>query len=428
MNIFVTGATSSSKYGMEFHNLGNFIIAEPLFEQLRMTFPGSRISTSIQMTDEFYKRHNLVGCAERRFWTYGLKTGIETAKDIFKVLLWKVSKRDSLLTSPLLSEIYHADLVIDFSGDIYGDNASWTKFLETNARLIMALLMKKKVAMLIGSPGPFSRYWRQMLAKFVLPKLDLITNREPLSTAMLAYVGIKGEHIYSTACPSVLFSAAKSLPDNEDKTRLEENKKTIGVIVCGWNMPDGPFNKWPREDREFDWLIGLIKWIVEESDYRVCVMAHQNGTDENGELVPGNDHRIINRLFELMPQEWAHERVFTLNGLYDAAQSKKIISYFELLVSGRIHGAVQGLSQAIPTLIVDYGHEPKAHKLQGFARVYGVDDYVCEPENTNDMKSKLEQLISRQEVIRKELEQRLSRVKSQALENFSLIKKVVERS
>jgi polysaccharide pyruvyl transferase WcaK-like protein len=39
-----------------------------------------------------------------------------------------------------------------------------------------------------------------------------------------------------------------------------------------------------------------------------------------------------------------------------------------MLVSGRVHG----LSQHVPTVIIDY--EPKAHKIMGFAK---VEEYVA---------------------------------------------------
>ena len=54
--------------------------------------------------------------------------------------------------------------------------------------------------------------------------------------------------------------------------------------------------------------------------------------------------------------------------MYMIHATKTIIKNFDMLVSGRIHGAVAALSQSVPTVIIDYGHEPKAHKLIGFQR------------------------------------------------------------
>ena len=45
---------------------------------------------------------------------------------------------------------------------------------------------------------------------------------------------------------------------------------------------------------------------------------------------------------------------------------QKLLSKTLICLLVRIHGAVAALSQSVPTVIIDYGHEPKAHKLIGF--------------------------------------------------------------
>lgn len=235
MKILIIGLTSSGLGGMEYHNLGNYIIMEPLIDELQKTFPNAEIRTSIQMSDEYCQKWNIVSLREKRFYTYGLYTGARTFIDIVKISFWKLFsllglKLNFLLnSSSLLKEINEADLVIDFSGDIYGDNAFWTSFLESNTELIFARLLKKKTAMIIGSPGPFKSTWRQVLAKNNLMNLDLLTNREAMSTDFLEYIGIKGNHIYSTACPSVLF---KKEPEDKMTTIYKEeglDKKEISL-------------------------------------------------------------------------------------------------------------------------------------------------------------------------------------------------------
>lgn len=424
--LFVSGLTSSSLGEMEFHNLGNYIIAEPLFDQLRATFPEHEISTSLQMSDGFYAKYRITARRQVRFWTLDHPlTLLKSLIDLVRVILYKLTRSKVFLNTPLLSEIDSADIYIDFSGDVYGDNARATAFLEANVRLLLARLLGKKTAMIVGSPGPFASHWRQCIGKFVMRRVDLITNREPLSTAMLAYIGIKGGHIHSTACPSVFFEPepVERLPKNADFERLFVNKKpTIGFILCGWNMPGSPYNKWPRDDAEFQTFIALIRYLLSVTDSRICVMSHQNVTDQQGNLLKGNDHKIIARLMELLGASCDRERVFTLEGVYTASQSKAIIGSFDYLISGRIHGAIQGLSQCIPTMIIDYGHEPKAHKLAGFARVYGMDDYVADPVDTEALKSCATRLLKYGSHIRVHLRDRLPMVKKLALSNLELLK------
>ncbi len=437
MKILIIGLTSSGLGGMEFHNLGNYIIMEPLVAELQKTFPNCEIRTSIQMSDAYCKKWNVVSLKDKRFYTYGLKTGLTTTLDIVKICTWKIfsivgiNMKLLLKSSMLLKEIYDADVVIDFSGDIYGDNADWAKYLESNAELIFARILKKKIAMIIGSPGPFKSTWRQVLAKSNLLNIDLLTNREAKSTEFLEYIGIKGSHIHSTACPSVLFQKEEdgnmlSIFEKESLNQ-KRTRPLIGLILCGWNMPEAPYNKWPREDWEFEIFIELVNYLANEKNVDVCVMSHQNGTDEQGNLTKQNDHKIIERLFELMENYYDKEKIFTLNGLYTAAESKAIIGKLDILVSGRIHGAVQGMSQSIPTAIIDYGHEPKAHKLKGFAEIYDVVQNVVDPLDINQVKSVVSKLIDEKDYYRKKLEERVPVVKRMALRNFDLLKELIAK-
>ena len=95
-----------------------------------------------------------------------------------------------------------------------------------------------------------------------------------------------------------------------------------------------------------------------------------------------------------------------------------------MLISGRIHGAVQALSQAIPTAIIDYGHEPKAHKLKGFARIYGVDDYLIDLNSPEESYRIIDRLISHQNELKKQLEERLPYIKLSAIKNFELLREL----
>ncbi|MDB4609494.1 polysaccharide pyruvyl transferase family protein [Verrucomicrobia bacterium] len=425
-NIFITGLTSTTEGGMQFHNLGNYIITEPLFHLLRKGFPDAKISTSIQLEKSFYNKYDLTQLTNERFFTYGKKTAQKTVIDIIHILLWKITKSKKFLSTPLLSELNKSDLIIDFSGDIYGDNANWRRFIESNMRLLFSLILGKKVAMIIGSPGPFKSYWRLIIAKYILPKLSLITNREELSTKMLSYIGISGKNIVTTACPSILFRKddQNDLKNSSDyKNIFSDKRPIIGLIICGWNMPDGPYNKWPRTKESFNSFVSLILRLNSSFDHRICIMSHQNATDKEGSLCAGNDHKILNEIVNEVRKKTDNDKIFTLKGHYTAGQSKTIIGQFDILISGRIHGAVQGLSQNIPTIILDYGHEPKAHKMLGFALMYNMNIYLCQPNDNIKIIKCAKEILENHEIINDKLKRRTQEVKLLAESNIDLIKK-----
>lgn len=430
--IFILGLTSSSLGGMEFHNLGNYIIIEPFIYYLKKEFPDAVIYTSIQMSDQFCEKYGITSLRDQRFWTYGKLTACETAKDIIKVAVWKMVKTlfkkdwDFILNSPLLVELKKSNLVIDFSGDIFGDNASYRQFLEDCAEIFIAKILGKPVAMLIGSPGPFKKKWRQILGRFMLNKVDLITNRESISTELMRKYGISNPNMFSTACPGFLFEA----PDKKEVLPIlkneglvfEDNKPLIGLIVCGWNMPLAPFSKLPRENWELKNFVDLLKYLVTTLNTRVLLFSHQNRTDKQGNLVRGNDHAIIDQIYTLINDSEVEKSVLRLKGLYNARESKGIINQCNMLISGRIHGAVNGLSQCIPSVILDYGHEPKAHKLKGFALNVGLEKYVANPSNSQDMIAKVSDAWENRDEIHNFLCKRIPEVQKLALSNFKMLR------
>lgn len=431
--IFILGLTSSALGGMEFHNLGNYIIMEPFIYYLKKEFPDAVIHTSIQMSDQFCKKYGITSLRDQRFWTYGKLTAYETAKDIIKIAVWKIAKmlfnKDwnvLIKSSPLLTEFKESDFVIDFSGDIFGDNANYCQFLEDCAEILMGKILGKPVAMLIGSPGPFKKKWRQILGRFILNKIDLITNREPISTELMRKYGVSNPNMFSTACPGFLFEAPDKkevLPILEKEGLVfEDNKPLIGLIVCGWNMPLAPFNKLPRENLELEPFVDLLKHLVTTLNTRVLLFSHQNRTDKQGNLVRGNDHAIIDQIYTLINDSEVEKNVLRLKGLYNARECKGIISQCNMLISGRIHGAVNGLSQCIPTVILDYGHEPKAHKLKGFALNVGLEKYLANPSDSQDMIAKVSEVWENRDEIHSFLCKRIPKVQRLALSNFKMLR------
>jgi colanic acid/amylovoran biosynthesis protein len=428
MKIFLGGLTSSKPGGMEYHNLGNYVIAEPLFKLLR-DWTADDIYTSMQMSDGFNKRFNLIKLDHRRFWVYNKYTILRSLADLLKSILIKASRalgipyKRLVNSSHLLSVFHSCDLYIDFSGDLYGDNARAMMLIDASLKLIIAKISGLKTAVMIGSPGPFNHYWKRALVRYVFGKVDLVTNRESISTDLLLNQNFKSSNMYSTACPSVFFekdSDANSAVYLEKENLMNNGSRyKVGLIVCGWNMPVSPHNKWPREDWEYDFFNKLIRHLIDNHGAHVYLMSHQNATDKDMNLLPGIDHKLIKKLFAM--NDYANDQLSVISGLYSAAESKSIIGEFDILISGRIHGAVQGMSQLIPTMIVDYGHEPKAHKLKGFARNYAVEEYIIDPTNLEESIKRIDNLFDNKEEAYRVLKKNVSLVKERVMQNFSLL-------
>lgn len=439
MNILVIGQCTLHWGRMEFGNIGNYYIVEPFIRELHRVFPKANIKTTMQMSERFCKAEKISVVPLDLFYGW---TGddLEQAKEeLFIAENYKIKKQlINNKTTPYIEEVLQSDLVIDFSGDIWGDNAN---FLGTDRFMVglikdhVAKLLGKKVVMLAGSPGPFSNEDTRAFAQQVYKEFDLVTNREPVSIDILNGCGFDTSNTYSLACPAFLFKPAsiKKIGKIIEKEGIVDNdgfksKPVVGFIICGWNFEQGPFDKENRTDYEFEKFAKAVEYLTEELDVRVCLMSHSNGFDippAPFKLKHGRDYVVAKQLEKVLLERGVANDFFVIDGVYDAWETAGIIKSFDMLVSGRVHAAVAGLSQFVPTVIIDYGHEPKAHKLIGFATVVQVLDYVADPCDLADIKIKMKTCWDKRSIYIDHLKKRIPEVKQLAKQNFDLLKEIV---
>jgi colanic acid/amylovoran biosynthesis protein len=402
--------------------------------ELHKTFPDSIIKTTMQMSERFCKAEKVSVLGIDLY--YDWNDDLALAKKEL-LIAQKYKESDELIEkTAYIEEVLNADLVIDFSGDIWGDNADFLgddRFLVGLIKDRVAQLLGKKVVMLAGSPGPFSNSEILSFAKEVYAAFDLVTNREPISVELMKEQGFDASKTKSLGCPAFLFEPASGLEvDNilreEGLIKQKSNKPIVGFILCGWNFETGPFDKVNRDDLDFINFAKSVEHLTEELGASVCLMSHSNGFDippAAFNLKHGRDYLITKKLEQVLLDRGISKDFFTLNGIYDPWTTKSIIKNFDMVVSGRVHAAVAALSQSVPTVIIDYGHEPKAHKLMGFATVALVQDYVANPCSLVDLKQKITNCFVQKQQYKSHLDKRIPKVKDLARKNFELLKGVM---
>ncbi len=429
MNILLIGQCTLHWGRMEFGNIGNYYIIEPFVRELRRVFgKDTIIRTTFQMSNRFIDEENIQIIPMDLYYDWNDN---ELTIPLIELAIAEYYNKFGhlVLTTPFIDEVLRSDLIIDFSGDIWGDNAD---FLGKNRLLVglmkdrIAQLMNKKTVMLAGSPGPFSNLKTLDFAKEVYKNFDLVTCREPISRKILLDAGFDLSNTRDLACPSFLFEASsKESILGIFKELKKSSRLKVGFILCGWNFKEGPFDKWPRDDKEYEVFVEVVKYMIKNLGVDVYLMSHSNGfpiPPNQFVLQHGRDYPIIKQLQRILIEEGIKDHLYSLDGVYNAWDTKSIIGQFDFLVSGRVHGAIAGLSQAIPTVIIDYGHEPKAHKLRGFAMVAEVEDSIANPCDKSDMIDKIDLCFKNLHDIKNKLEDRIPIVQNTARENFDLLK------
>jgi colanic acid/amylovoran biosynthesis protein len=435
-HIFVTGQCTLHWGRMEFGNIGNYYIMEPFFRELHRVFPGAEIRTTLQMSERFCREEGVTSVPMEVYYAW---RDDELARAEHELQLSEEPQAGKLAgqTTPYIELVKWADLVVDFSGDIWGDNANFLGHDRFRVGLIknrVAQNLGKPTVMLAGSPGPFSDPSTLMFAKQVYAGFDLVTNREPNSTRQLDKLGFDMSRTIDASCPAFMFTPAppdsvKNLLGREELLPEQRVKPVVGFILCGWNFGQGPFDLWPREDAEYEVFAKNVLLITRSLGARVCLMSHSNGFDKPPAAFKakhGRDYPVMKQLQRVLHDQGATDDVMCLDGVYDAWQTKAIIGSFDMLVSGRVHAAVAGLSQSVPTVIIDYGHPPKAHKLRGFATVAGVSEFVADPANGAELAETIERCWAQRKEIRESLDRRIPQVKDLSSQSFDYLSSMIE--
>lgn len=413
MKIFIIGQATLHWGRLEFGNIGNDYVIEPFFLQMRRVFPDAIINTTFQMSTPFIKQMNITCVPMELFYGWKDDDLSNAYKEYAIAQIYNETGR-IIEKTPFIEEVLSSDLVISFSGDIWGQNADFVgphRFLVGLLKDRVAQLFGKKTAMIAGSPGPFNMDDTLPLAHTVFNHYDYVSNREAISKEVLRKFGFDVMNVVDAACPAFLFEPGtqESIKPYIKGTPLEiKERPVLGFILCGWNLLKGPFSREDWTDDEFDQYKETLIHFVKIHDVDVCMMSHSNGFELPPHFKPirGRDFPLVKRFYEIMQKTEIADRVCLLDGLYNPKETKAIIANFDMLISGRVHGAIAGLSQNVPTVIVDYGHEPKAHKLKGFAGVAGIEDYLAEPSDVKHIIEVSDRCWENREKIRNFLAQR----------------------
>lgn len=433
MNILLMGQCTLHWGRMEFGNIGNYYIIEPFIRELNTVFPNARIRTTFQMSQDFCKRENIEILPIDTYYSWEKDNTDIAFKELALAYIYS-STGNLVERTNYIENVLWADLVIDYSGDIWGDNADLlgeNRFLVGLCKDRVAQLLGKPTVMLAGSPGPFNNLETKEFAKEVYKNFSRVTNRESISHDILEKEGFDLSKTKDLACPAFLFEGAKDINIKNifAKNGIDIDKGPIvGFILCGWNFTEGPFDKKDRDDSEYIKFVEAIEYINKELKGKVVLISHSNGfpiPPEKFELLHGRDYKIIKQLQKVIEHRGVADNVYCIDEVYDVWTTKAIIGSFDMLVSGRVHGAVAGLSQNIPTVLIDYGHEPKAHKIKGFAKVANVDEYVADPNGDKDIIQKIVKCWNKRELIKINLNRHIPNVKKMAFENFKILSEIV---
>jgi colanic acid/amylovoran biosynthesis protein len=297
-------------------------------------------------------------------------------------------------------------------------------------------LFGKKNIMFASSPGPVTEPKTLELAKTVYKNFDLVLNREGFSIKIMKVAGFDTSKTYSYACPAYLFDKnCYPEPTDPKKIRTIEgitgDVKNIGFILATYSLPGHSFDDWERDEDDFKSFVELIEYIINEKQERVVLISHSNGFElpPNFKRTHWRDYKMITQLYYILEKRGNIDMkyLWKVDSLYQPWEMHTLIGQLDMLISGRVHGAVAGLEQGVPTLAFDYKNGPLAHKMYGFFEVIGMQDYVI-PRDDIDFIKYFNRLYNNLDEVRACLNTNYAVVKDKVEKSFLKMKELMEEA
>ncbi len=439
MRILVTGLCTLHWGRLEHGNVGNYYIIVPFFRELHRTFPGAEIVTTLQLTEEFCLKENITLLPLDYYYAWNENDLSNAYRDYAIAEIYNQTGQ-LVERSQFIDEIIKSDLVINFSGDMWGDNSAsmgHKRFLVDLLKNRTAQLIGKPVAMIASSPGPVTEVETLDFAKLVYSNYLLVANREPESQIILKKAGFNMLHTVDFACPAFLFDSScypeqtAFSPIYEREGLIGGDRNNVGIIMSGYIMPDGEFNTWPRGDHEYIEYAEVVEYIVNTLGARVVLMSHSNGFElpPNFKRTHWRDYKINNQLWDVVKSRGIADmkHVHKIDSLYYPWEIHAIIGKLDMLFTGRVHAAVAGLAQKIPTVAIEYKNGPLSHKMHGFLKLAHLEEYVL-PRHDFGIIPLVKKCYDNMDEIRNQLSQIIPEVQDRARAGFDALRPLVANS
>lgn len=219
-----------------------------------------------------------------------------------------------------------------------------------------------------------------------LKRYSIIFARESYTYQNLLEVGISKDKVFQ-CCDPAFFLEKKPVP-------LPENfivGNTVGINVSEMVIND-------NNPHVYQNIIGLIRYILEQTDMSVCLIPHVYSTRQDT-----NDRPILKRIY----QDIKHERLSIVDQEYNCEQLKYIISQCRFFVGARTHAVIAAYSSGIPVLALGYSIKSKgiARDLFGTYKGYVLpydelkedcivaDAFIRLAANEEDIKKRYEEIM-----------------------------------
>ena len=247
-------------------------------------------------------------------------------------------------------------------------------------------------------------------------KIDLITLREDDSYRNLRDIGVKNDRVF--VIPDLAF-LLRPVPSDQAKEIMvregieETNRPLIGMTItreiASMAFPDLNSHE-SSYHKHIEMLAQVIDNITNRINATVIFIPHCIGFAK--EL---DDRIMAGDIFQMCKNK---DKVKVITNEYGAEELKGLIGQFDLFIGERTHSVVNAMSMSVPSIVMSYSTD----KRLDIIKMIGHENAICYVEglDASTLISKIEDIWSEREEIKRLLKSKIGRIEERAILNGKL--------
>lgn len=268
--------------------------------------------------------------------------------------LWRLNGQLQIVKS--MVPFQQPGVVLSTGGDIF--SSTYGDLPKHLIQLQAAKTLGKFIILLGHSIGPFENHSQYKAFVKTVRQAQLVTVRESLSLKYLENMKLENVRIELTADPAFCLEPDMRSVDKVFKIYdIPEGKILVGLA------PSQGIVYYSRTSYQshFNALRKLIVFLTEKLGCHVMLIPHVHDT-----TVENDDRVLCEMLYRMLGFP---KNVTMLSLTHSAEEIRAIVGRLDFMIAERMHAAIAGLSQNVPTFVI--GYSVKAEGILG--DIFGFD-------------------------------------------------------
>ncbi|MHA2282705.1 MAG: polysaccharide pyruvyl transferase family protein [Promethearchaeota archaeon] len=237
----------------------------------------------------------------------------------------------------------------------------------SDLNLIFALFSKalgKKTAIFGCGFKKFRYKISEKLARFIIPKMGLVTLREKRSYNYLKSIGVQTEDMYLRPDPAFLMKPAESKDidnffDQERLTQVEG--PLIGFVAILGSIHFSEYHQYIKDinqkyEKHFEFFAKIVEKVLEFTTGTAVFIPHS--VQNSGKR---DDRRCARDVKSKMRKY--QEKTILIENEYSAEVLKGVIERLDFLISQRLHSIIGAASVGTPFIMLTVKGDERAHDI-----------------------------------------------------------------